>query len=44
LEPLAEVAPDLVIPGQQQSVAQLLALLPTGECLTRVGSWPGDPG
>ncbi len=36
LEPLAEIAPDAVFPGQARSVAQLLAALDTEETLTRL--------
>lgn len=32
LEPLAEIAPELVLPGQTQTVKQLLAQLPPGVC------------
>lgn len=38
LEPLAEIRPDLVLPGQQISVANLLAQLPDGSPLLRVAS------
>ena len=31
LQPLSEVAPDFVLPGQKQTIAQLLAALPPGE-------------
>jgi len=31
LQPLSEIAPDLVLPRQTQTVAQLLANLPPGE-------------
>jgi 2-amino-4-hydroxy-6-hydroxymethyldihydropteridine diphosphokinase len=31
LEPLSEIAPDLVLPGQRHTVVELLASLPTGE-------------
>ena len=37
LQPLAEIAPDLILPGQTQSVAQLLAKLNTRETLLRLG-------
>jgi 2-amino-4-hydroxy-6-hydroxymethyldihydropteridine diphosphokinase len=36
LQPLSELAPDLVLPGQTQTVAELLAGLRTGENLERV--------
>jgi 2-amino-4-hydroxy-6-hydroxymethyldihydropteridine diphosphokinase len=36
LQPLSEIAPDLVLPGQSQTVAQLLARLPSGETVTRL--------
>lgn len=36
LQPLSELAPDLVLPGQAQTVAQLLAGLRTDEILERV--------
>jgi len=35
LQPLAEIAPDLVLPGQTRPVQQLLAALRTDECLVR---------
>jgi 2-amino-4-hydroxy-6-hydroxymethyldihydropteridine diphosphokinase len=38
LEPLTEIAPDFVPPGQTQTVVELLALLKTGEVLRRIGS------
>ena len=31
LEPLCEIAPDLILPGQHKTVAKLLAALPTNE-------------
>lgn len=37
LQPLAEIAPDLVLPGQIQSVSQLLASLKSNETLRRIG-------
>jgi 2-amino-4-hydroxy-6-hydroxymethyldihydropteridine diphosphokinase len=37
LEPLSEIAPDLVLPGQRHTVVELLGSLPTGERLRRVG-------
>lgn len=36
LQPLSELAPDLVLPGQTQTVSQLLAALPPGETVTRI--------
>jgi 2-amino-4-hydroxy-6-hydroxymethyldihydropteridine diphosphokinase len=36
LEPLNEIAPDLVLPGQTQTVAELLAALPAGEVCVKV--------
>jgi 2-amino-4-hydroxy-6-hydroxymethyldihydropteridine diphosphokinase len=36
LQPLSEIAPDLVLPGQGKPVAQLLAELPPGETVTRI--------
>jgi len=36
LEPLSEIAPDLVLPGQAKPVGQLLAELKTSEILARV--------
>jgi len=36
LQPLAEIAPDLVLPGQNRSVARLLAELPPGEHVTKL--------
>jgi 2-amino-4-hydroxy-6-hydroxymethyldihydropteridine diphosphokinase len=36
LEPLAELAPDLVLPGQTQSVRQLLAGLPASQIIARL--------
>ncbi len=38
LEPLAEIRPDLVLPGQAESVADLLAQLPESAPLVRVTS------
>ena len=37
LQPLAEIAPALILPGQTQSVAQLLAQLPAAERVERIG-------
>ncbi|MDR3459379.1 MAG: 2-amino-4-hydroxy-6-hydroxymethyldihydropteridine diphosphokinase [Verrucomicrobiae bacterium] len=36
LQPLSEIAPDLVLPGQGKTVAELLAELPPGETVTRI--------
>lgn len=36
LQPLAEIAPELVLPGQTRTVAELLAALQTGEQLERI--------
>jgi len=36
LQPLSEIAPDLILPGQGKSVARLLAELPPDETVTRI--------
>lgn len=36
LQPLSELAPDLVLPGQAKTVAELLSILGTDEVLERV--------
>jgi len=36
LQPLSEFAPDLVLPGQKKTVAELLAALPSDEIVTRI--------
>ena len=36
LQPLAEIAPDLILPGQKKTVRQLLGELKTDEILTRL--------
>ncbi len=36
LQPLSEIAPDLILPGQGKTVLQLLAGLPAGESVTRL--------
>ena len=36
LQPLSEIAPELILPGQGKTVAELLAELPVGEIVTRV--------
>jgi 2-amino-4-hydroxy-6-hydroxymethyldihydropteridine diphosphokinase len=37
LQPLSEIAPDLVLPGQSKTVAQLLAGLDASEAVVQVG-------
>jgi len=37
LQPLSEIAPDLILPGQRKSVAELLRDLPQAEKLRRLG-------
>jgi 2-amino-4-hydroxy-6-hydroxymethyldihydropteridine diphosphokinase len=36
LQPLSEIAPELILPGQTKTVSQLLAQLPAGEAVTRI--------
>jgi 2-amino-4-hydroxy-6-hydroxymethyldihydropteridine diphosphokinase len=36
LQPLSEIAPDLVLPGQGKTIAELLAKLPPDETVTRI--------
>jgi len=36
LQPLNEIAPDLILPGQGMTVSQLLAQLPVGETVARL--------
>jgi 2-amino-4-hydroxy-6-hydroxymethyldihydropteridine diphosphokinase len=36
LQPLGEIAPELILPGQGKTVAELLADLPTEETVTRI--------
>jgi len=36
LQPLCEIAPELILPGQGKTVAELLAELPPGETVTRI--------
>jgi 2-amino-4-hydroxy-6-hydroxymethyldihydropteridine diphosphokinase len=36
LQPLNEIAPELVLPGQVRTVSELLAALPAGETVTRI--------
>jgi 2-amino-4-hydroxy-6-hydroxymethyldihydropteridine diphosphokinase len=38
LQPLGEIAPDLILPGQSQTISQLLAELPETETVTRLMS------
>jgi 7,8-dihydro-6-hydroxymethylpterin-pyrophosphokinase len=35
LQPLSEIAPDLILPGQSKTISQLLAGLPDEEVATR---------
>lgn len=37
LEPLSEIAPDLVLPGQSKTVMQLLAELPPDDAMKKLG-------
>ncbi len=37
LQPLSEIAPDLILPGQSKTISQLLAELPETETVTRLG-------
>ena len=40
VQPLSDLSPELVLPGQTESVAELLATLPPGETVTRLSaSW-----
>lgn len=36
LQPLSEIAPDLILPGQTRTIAELLNSLPAGETVTRL--------
>lgn len=36
LQPLSEITPELILPGQAKNVSQLLAALPPGETVTRI--------
>ena len=36
LQPLAEIAPDLILPGQRRTAAELLEMLPPGESVERL--------
>jgi len=38
LQPLSEIAPNLILPGQRKTVAELLAALNTGEKLVRLSA------
>jgi 2-amino-4-hydroxy-6-hydroxymethyldihydropteridine diphosphokinase len=40
LQPLSEIAPDLVLPGQSLSVAELLRQLPPDESMRKLGASP----
>jgi len=42
LQPLAEIVPDFVLPGQQSTIAALLAALPGGEAVTRLQETGGQ--
>ena len=37
LQPLSEIAPDLILPGQSKTISKLLAGLPDEEIVTRLG-------
>ena len=37
LQPLSEITPNLILPGQSKTVSELLAGLPDGETVTRLG-------
>jgi len=37
LQPLAEIAPDLILPGQRRTAAELLEMLPPGESVEKLG-------
>jgi 2-amino-4-hydroxy-6-hydroxymethyldihydropteridine diphosphokinase len=36
LQPLAEIAPDLILPGQRRTAAELLEMVPAGESVERL--------
>ena len=36
LQPLAEIAPDLILPGQRRTAAELLEMLPAGESMEKL--------
>jgi 2-amino-4-hydroxy-6-hydroxymethyldihydropteridine diphosphokinase len=40
LQPLGEIAPDLILPGQSKTISQLLAGLPGEEIVTRLDATP----
>ena len=40
LQPLSEIAPDLILPGQSKTISQLLAGLPDEEMVTRLDATP----
>jgi 2-amino-4-hydroxy-6-hydroxymethyldihydropteridine diphosphokinase len=40
LQPLCEIAPDFILPGQTKTVSQLLAGLPDDEMVTRLDATP----
>jgi 2-amino-4-hydroxy-6-hydroxymethyldihydropteridine diphosphokinase len=40
LQPLSEIAPDLILPGQAKTISQLLAGLPAEETVTRLDATP----
>jgi 2-amino-4-hydroxy-6-hydroxymethyldihydropteridine diphosphokinase len=36
LQPLAEISPDLILPGQRRTAAELLEMLPAGESVEKL--------
>jgi 2-amino-4-hydroxy-6-hydroxymethyldihydropteridine diphosphokinase len=40
LQPLSEIAPDFILPGQSKTISQLLAELPDEEIVTRLDAIP----
>jgi 2-amino-4-hydroxy-6-hydroxymethyldihydropteridine diphosphokinase len=38
LQPLAEISPDLILPGQRRTAAELLKILPAGESVEKLSS------
>jgi 2-amino-4-hydroxy-6-hydroxymethyldihydropteridine diphosphokinase len=40
LQPLSEIAPDFILPGQSKTISQLLAELPDKEIVTRLDATP----